>query len=181
MAAPNKTTLIIVAAIALFAIGVWKLSVAKPEPWSQPVGHVEVKTALVYINGDAYIDVQVKNKENVSICVNPQDYDSMFVRIPIYQDGKEVPYLGLAEPALFVKSSAKSYADVTIPYSILMPNDIFYGQYALRNFKLKKGPFKVKFILYYNLCSDLVDVERERRKEEPEFYPIRHEADFITK
>jgi hypothetical protein len=181
VAAPDRKKMLVFVAIFLISMGAWRLSAIIPEPQSPPVGHVEVKTTLDYINADAYIHVQIINRENVSICIDPHDYDSMFVRIPLYQQGKEAPFIAIAEPALHVKSSAKAYADVSIPYSIMMPNDSFYGQYALRNFKLKKGLVKIKLRLNYILCNDLVDAQRERRKQEPIYYPISHDADFIIK
>jgi hypothetical protein len=172
--AVNKKAKILVWLLAgATAIVLWQFVFSQRLLQEDKKGNIIIKSTID--RGNIAFDIQ--NKKKLAICIEPNDFDSLFVRIPLYQDGKEVPHIGLAEP-FRSKNSATNYA---VPYYIVMPNAILDQYYALSNFKLKKGPFQVKILLPYYHCSDLIDVKGSQAIKEPKVYLMKHTATFEIK
>ncbi len=113
-----------------------------------------------------WVDIFIENSKSVSICMDPDTFDSIYVRIPVYQHGKEIPYIRYADK--FPKYNSNT--DYGVPYYILMPGETLQRYYDLNNFRLQKGPIQLKLLLPYYHCSDLIDEDGYRAKKDPRVY-----------
>lgn len=161
----------------MLSIAVWQFGFSNESHQVTDTSGVSIKSTMSEIGGGSTVVFELQNKKSLAICIDGDDFDSMMARIYVYQNGKEVTFYGLAEPP----RSRNSETNYAIPYYILMPGDDLTQYYHLDNFAIKKGPVRVKLLLPYYHCLDLVDAKGYRAKKEPQPYLMEHDSTLLIK